>query len=97
MMPLMLSIVMAQMPKQAPFLVRPLVSIISSQTMSVFVRPRLVESFGFVEKQLAGKEFFVGGGLTGADSEFLSRAGCVARGPRIACEVALTDVLSGQS
>ncbi|KAM0754498.1 glutathione S-transferase [Meredithblackwellia eburnea MCA 4105] len=67
MLPLMFSIVFAQQPKQAPWLARPIVSVIASQTMSIFVRPRLKENFGFLEKHLEGKEFFAGGTLTGAD------------------------------
>lgn len=34
-----------------------------------FVKPRIAEAFGFVNDELAGKEFFVGNELTGADSE----------------------------
>ncbi|KAL8286959.1 hypothetical protein RQP46_003965 [Phenoliferia psychrophenolica] len=67
MMPLMLSIVMAQMPRQAPYVAWPIVKVIALATMHKFVRPRLLESFGFVENSLAGKEFFVGDSLTGAD------------------------------
>ncbi|KAK4691987.1 glutathione S-transferase, partial [Phenoliferia sp. Uapishka_3] len=52
---------------EAPFFVRPLVSGIASTVMSTFVRPRLKQNFGFVEKSLDGKQFFVGNELTGAD------------------------------
>lgn len=70
MYPLMLSIVFAKMPKQAPWLVRFFVSFIAAQTMTVYVRPKLKENFGFVESELARSDFFVGKQLSGADSEF---------------------------
>ena len=73
MLPLMLSIVMAQMPKQAPFIAKPIVSIIAWQTMNVYVRPKLRENFDFVEAQLAGKAYFVGDTLTGADGALFPR------------------------
>ncbi|KAK4698346.1 hypothetical protein P7C70_g7935, partial [Phenoliferia sp. Uapishka_3] len=53
--------------EEAPFFVRPLVSGIVSTVMGTFVRPRLKQNFGFVEKSLDGKQFFVGDELTGAD------------------------------
>lgn len=62
--------IFAQMPKQAPFLVRPLVSVIAGQVLSVYVNPKLKENFKFVNESLKGKEWFVGDGITGADSTF---------------------------
>lgn len=70
MYPLMLTIVFAQMPKQAPWIVRFLVSIIAAQTMAVYVRPKLKENFAFVESELARGDFFVGKQLSGADGAF---------------------------
>lgn len=68
MFPLLLSMIFAQMPKQAPWLARPLVSAVASGVMSQFVLPRLKSNFAFIEQSLEGKEFFAGGKLTGADS-----------------------------
>ena len=67
MMPLIFSIVFAQMPKQSPFFVRPLVSAVSATVMHQYVKPKLRENFAFVEQELEGKDFFVGDSLTGAD------------------------------
>lgn len=66
--PLMFALVFTAIPKQAPWIARPLVNAITGGAMSQFVIPRLKETFGFVEKSLEGKEFFVGDKLTGADS-----------------------------
>lgn len=75
MLPLMFSIIFAQLPKQGPWLAKPLLNGVSSGAMSQFVLPRLQENFGFVEQSLAGKDYFAGGKLTGADSaSCLSRA-----------------------
>merc|ERR1711939_521714 len=65
--PLMFALVFTAIPKQAPWIARPLVNAITGGAMSQFVIPRLKETFGFVEKSLEGKEFFVGDKLTGAD------------------------------
>ncbi|GAA6051495.1 hypothetical protein JCM3770_004562 [Rhodotorula araucariae] len=65
--PLMFALVFTAIPKQAPWLARPLVSAIASGAMSQFVIPRLKETFRFIETSLEGKEYFAGGKLTGAD------------------------------
>ncbi|GAA5838980.1 hypothetical protein JCM3766R1_004547 [Sporobolomyces carnicolor] len=67
MTPLMMGIVFAQIPKQAPFFVRPIINMIRDGVMAQFIRPRLKQNYGYVEKWLTGKEFFVGGKLSGAD------------------------------
>ncbi|GAA5988424.1 hypothetical protein JCM5350_005307 [Sporobolomyces pararoseus] len=67
MTPLMMGIVFAQIPKQAPFIVRPIINMIRDGVMAQFIRPRLKQNYGYVEKWLTGKEFFVGGKLSGAD------------------------------
>lgn len=69
MTPLMMGIVFAQIPKQAPFFVRPIVNMIAAGVMAQFIRPRLKQNYGYVEKWLTGKEYFVGSRLSGADSE----------------------------
>lgn len=72
MTPLMIAIVFAQIPKQAPFLVRPIVAGIAAGVNAQFIRPRLKANYGFVEEWLKGKEFFVGDHLSGADGTFPS-------------------------
>ena len=59
----------SQIPKQGPFLARPLTGAVSAGIMSTFVKPRVAESFQFVDDELKGREFFVGDQLTGADSK----------------------------
>ncbi|GAA5949873.1 hypothetical protein JCM21900_004234 [Sporobolomyces salmonicolor] len=67
MTPLMFSIVFTKIPKQAPFFVRPVVNMIAAGVMSQYVRPRVKAHYAHMEKTLEGKEWFVGGRLTGAD------------------------------
>ncbi|GAA5868502.1 hypothetical protein JCM1840_007021 [Sporobolomyces johnsonii] len=67
MTPLVLSMVFTQLPKHAPFFIRPIVSMIAAGVMSQFVRPSVVANYDHMEETLKGKEWFVGGRLTGAD------------------------------
>jgi len=69
MLPLMLHMIFSNMPKRAPILVRPLVSMISNGALSSFIAPRLKQNFGFLESQLkaAPSNYFLGGRLTAAD------------------------------
>lgn len=71
MLPCIFSIVFAQMPKQSPFIVRPLVAAVSASVMHMYVRPKLKENFDFIEAALKDKKYFVGDELTGADSMLL--------------------------
>lgn len=57
------------MPKQSPWIVRPIVSVVASSVMYMYVKPKLRENFGFIEQALEGKEYFVGETLSGADGE----------------------------
>lgn len=50
-----------------PFFVKPIAKGISSKVMSEFVQPEIDSLLAFIESHLAGKEWFVGGKLTGAD------------------------------
>lgn len=50
-----------------PFFVKPIAKGISSKVMGEFVQPEIDSLLGFIEKCLAGKEWFVGDKLTGAD------------------------------
>ncbi|KAK4058541.1 hypothetical protein OIO90_000703 [Microbotryomycetes sp. JL221] len=67
MLPLMLTIISARIPKEGPWIAKPLTGAVANGLMQQFALPRLKENFGFVNDQLAGKEFFVGDKLTGAD------------------------------
>lgn len=57
-------------PKSAPWLVRPVASGICDNVIKAFVMPTIKNNIKYVEEHLAGKEFFVGGKLTGADSKY---------------------------
>lgn len=50
-----------------PWLVKPLVSAISSQVKSAFLMPNIRTNFKYIDENLKDKEFLVGGKLTGAD------------------------------
>lgn len=67
MTPLMLLLVFSALPKQSPFFLKPLMNGISGTVISKFINPSLANNFGFVEKELAGKDWFVGSEPTGAD------------------------------
>ncbi|GAA5884445.1 hypothetical protein JCM6882_005255 [Rhodosporidiobolus microsporus] len=67
MLPLMLSIVFAKMPKSAPWFLRPVVQTIATGATTGFVMPRLKQHFAYIDQALQGKEYFVDGKLTGAD------------------------------
>lgn len=61
-----------RMPDHAPFIMRGLVSKVSSLTQTTYIEPRVLQQFQFVDDYLAkrhkeGKEWFVGDELTGAD------------------------------
>lgn len=78
MMPLALNIIFAQAPKQAPFLVRPLVSIVGGGAEELVHHPTTTrELWRFVDKALEGKKFLVGEQLTGADIMILFPLGGV--------------------
>ncbi|GAA5875520.1 hypothetical protein JCM8547_001688 [Rhodosporidiobolus lusitaniae] len=67
MFPVMLTMIFTQIPKSAPWFLRPVVNTISSGALTNFVIPRCKQHFAFFDKSLEGKDFLVGGKLTGAD------------------------------
>lgn len=50
-----------------PFFVKPIAKGISGKVMGEFVQPEIDSLLAFIESHLAGKEWFVGGKLSGAD------------------------------
>ncbi|GAA5967096.1 hypothetical protein JCM11641_000440 [Rhodosporidiobolus odoratus] len=64
---LMFAMVFGGLPKRAPFFVRPIVNGISAGAMSGFVIPVLKNNYSYFERALEGKDFLIGGKLTGAD------------------------------
>lgn len=59
----------SQIPKAAPWFVRPIIQGVFDKVLSSYVKPSIRNNIEFVEKHLEGKDFFVGGKLTGADSQ----------------------------
>lgn len=71
MLPSMLAMVFGRLPAQAPWFIRPILQGVSTGALDKMVIPRLKAQYGWIDKNLEGKEFFVGGKLTGADSQSL--------------------------
>lgn len=67
MLPSMLAMVFGRLPGQAPWLVRPILQSVSTAALDKMIKPRLKAQYSWIEKNLEGKDFFVGGKLTGAD------------------------------
>ncbi|GAA5853115.1 hypothetical protein JCM8547_000206 [Rhodosporidiobolus lusitaniae] len=65
--PVSFLILFARLPKNAPWIFRPLVQVIASGAVQGFVLPRMKEVLAFVDERLGEKEFFVAGKLTGVD------------------------------
>ncbi|GAA5882010.1 hypothetical protein JCM3774_003241 [Rhodotorula dairenensis] len=67
MLPSMLAMVFGRLPGQAPWLIRPILQSVSTGALDKMIKPRLKAQYGWIEKNLEGKDFFVAGKLTGAD------------------------------
>jgi len=69
MSPLMYAVVFAQVPKQAPFFVRPLLSGVSAAVMGIFVNPLVKQHLAYVEEALSKSDgdWICGKDLTLAD------------------------------
>lgn len=64
---LVMKLIFDQMPKQAPFLLRPLLRAISGKVGSAFLNPNLATQARFWEDSLANTPWFAGAEMTGAD------------------------------
>ncbi|MDQ0454547.1 glutathione S-transferase family protein [Rhizobium paknamense] len=64
---LFLKIVIARMPRQVPWLLRPLARMISKAMVNGFIDPQVVDHLTFWESELSKDGFFTGSTLTGAD------------------------------
>ncbi|TKA58450.1 hypothetical protein B0A53_00189 [Rhodotorula sp. CCFEE 5036] len=67
MLPSMLAMVFGRLPAQAPWFIRPILQGVSTGALDKMIIPRLKAQYGWIDKNLEGKDFFVGGKLTGAD------------------------------
>jgi glutathione S-transferase len=69
MLPSMLAMVFGRLPAQAPWFIRPILQGVSTGALDKMIIPRLKAQYGWIDKNLEGKDFFVGGKLTGADGQ----------------------------
>ena len=69
MLPSMLAMVFGRLPAQAPWFIRPILQGVSTGALDKMIIPRLKAQYGWIDKNLEGKDFFVGGTFTGADGE----------------------------
>lgn len=67
MLPLVQSLVFSQIPKQSPFLIRPIANAISSAVQSKVITPDLTRIFTYIESHLQSNEWFAGSEMTAAD------------------------------
>ncbi|GAB5586743.1 hypothetical protein Unana1_01643 [Umbelopsis nana] len=67
MTPLFLILVFAQIREQAPYIARPIISIITREVTAKLMTPNLKANFGFIESHLAENEWFAGSEISGAD------------------------------
>ncbi|ORY72394.1 glutathione S-transferase [Leucosporidium creatinivorum] len=68
MLPLMLTIIFAQVVKQVPFFLRFIINQVSAGVHQIFIQPRMKQNFALINSTLEGKDFLVGDELTGADA-----------------------------
>ncbi|POY72617.1 ER associated glutathione S-transferase [Rhodotorula taiwanensis] len=67
MLPNMLAMVFGRLPAQAPWFLRPVLQSVSTGALDKMIVPRLKAQYGWIERNLEGKDYFVAGKLTGAD------------------------------
>jgi glutathione S-transferase len=67
-MPLqVMSLIFGEMPKQTPFLVRPVAKAISAAVQKAFLRPNIDAQLDYIEAELTGSPWFAGGSFSAAD------------------------------
>ncbi|KXV11899.1 glutathione S-transferase [Gluconobacter oxydans] len=88
--PLLLKLIFQMLPEKVPFLLRPLVRKIASETQKGFVDPQLRLNMDFWESELAKTGWFAGADLSGADIQMsfpleaaASRAGALLGRPNV--------------
>jgi glutathione S-transferase len=65
--PLVMSLVFNELPKQAPFFVRPVAKAITAAVQKGFLRPTITAQLDFIESELTGTAWFAGGAFSAAD------------------------------
>lgn len=64
---LVMKLLFSRIPRQVPFLLRPVATLISKGVASKFINPQLKDHVAFWESELSKDGLFTGGELTGAD------------------------------
>lgn len=67
MFPLLQKLIFSIMPRRAPPLMRPMVSMVANKALSTMVDPQLRQHMAFWEGELSKSEWFAGGDFTAAD------------------------------
>ncbi len=65
--PLVMSLIFNEVPKQAPFFVRPVASMISAAVTKGFLRPNIETQLDYIEAELTASPWFAGGSFSAAD------------------------------
>jgi glutathione S-transferase len=87
---LLMKLVFGHLPRRVPGLMRPVARMISSGADKQLLAPQIASHFGFLEGELAGRDWFAGPEFTAADVQMsfpieaaAARAGLDARLPRL--------------
>jgi glutathione S-transferase len=90
MTPLLLKVVFNEIPRQAPKLAKPILSVISKTVAHQYINPQMKRHMGYWEEELEKTAFFSGGTFTAADIQMsfplegaLSQKGMDKRYPRM--------------
>ncbi len=88
--PLLMRLVFMQLPRRAPFVVRPIAGAISSRTLASYLDPQIARHLDFLEGELATRPWFAGDAFSAADVQMsfpleaaAARAGLDARRPKL--------------
>jgi glutathione S-transferase len=87
---LLLKLVFARMPERVPFVIRPVAKAIAGAAQKTLIGPQLDNHLAFLEGELAGRDWFAGAALSGADIQMsfpleaaAARAGLDRRYPKL--------------
>jgi glutathione S-transferase len=71
MTPLLLKLIFNRLPSQVPWLLRPVLNLVSKGVKREFINPEIARHMGYWEKELAERTFFVTDTLTAADIQMI--------------------------
>jgi glutathione S-transferase len=88
--PLVMKFVFLQLPRRAPFVVRPIAGAIASRALASYIDPQIERHLDFLEGELGDRPWFAGDAFSAADIQMsypleaaASRAGLDARRPKL--------------